>query len=1364
MNYSGHFVSRRLFTSVSIKSVSLVLSFLLVGVEQALAIPSPELVIGSLSSVSQLLAVASAMLGGGAAAFGLRAGKHNNKHGKKILHLAIALLFVSLTSIGINIYQFSSNANAELARLQSTITRPAKAPGTTILDKNLKETSLKKQTIHPLGISSDDAAKLLNEMQNGLRDDTLFLDVRETGENEMGTLPGTVHIRFPDIAASNIDFIGKKVILMCHNGNRSSETCEKLAKLGIDCHFIKGGIEKWIVEGRPFTDKKVRSLSDLRAIPDYSGKNTLLDTYNVHKLVKTEGAQFIDVRYPGEFNLRHLPGAMNIPLRATETAQLKTLISSLPKRPIIAACYDRRGCFISQVLGLELSRAGYDFRGRYTLPWEYFIAPAPKPHITAWLASSQQGIWQNAVTALAEILEYIAKQSSMLVAMFALALASRILIFPISIKAERDQMIIAKTNDELAALKSKLKDDPKRMARAIQEFYAYHGLTPLRNLLALAFLPVMMLGLASVQLMAGNHPQPFLWVMDMSKPDLLFIWPVIFATLGCIYLQIAVAKTKRQKTFSWVIGIPIFITLAAIISAAGSLYLSISISLLLIQRTLLTANKSNLRNVFDAAIARFDKWRWRDGIIPLSRHELLAQCGNKSYRLSRLMNENIVVPDGVVLNTRFLTRFLSSPASVREKFLDKIWNSVVANEVAVRSSAGAEDGNSQSFAGVFESHLHVQRATLEEAILAVAGSFSSNRVNAYSSNDNLMADGNILIQKMIDAEFAGVLFTRDPEAPGLMMLEMVEGTADQLVSGTVAPELFRFGRYSYSLAGKTLPPINFAPLLELGVRAENLFNAAQDIEWTFKDGAFIIVQSRDITTMNTGNDDDRLRQDEWSNILKRATTTNKIAKIDAPLFRQDEMSEVLPRPTPISLNLMQLLWASGGSVDHACRKLGLSYDVGEIAPSRLITIFGRLYTDVQLANRHTVEISRACAAQLAKDNGKIAINYKQHILPNFCENMSLLESANFDRLASIELIKLFKKQWQSFVQDTHVEVEIINIAARFYIDQASAKLGELDIGTAQILAVSSDAGPAKALSEARKMPVHSQLKHLLSELGHRSSFDYELSEPRYQEQTERLNNMLKMSNPPTATPEQITPDVEPELPKSLRMPIQQAKLYQMLKEDAKHQSLRHLAIIRKLLMAIDRRFNMSGLCFHLNFDEILELQNLTTADLLDLARSRKNTMTRLLKIPPAPAVMSLLNLELATSPARQSEHSADMVDGQLSGTLVAGNHTVQGQAHVVSAIEAEKGAALKRFQDGDIIVCSMVHPNWLPFVMRSGGVVCDVGGWLSHIAIVAREHNISMIVGVKAYQRIPDGAEISLNRDGSVRLAEEANRIANAAE
>ena len=68
---------------------------------------------------------------------------------------------------------------------------------------------------------------------------------------------------------------------------------------------------------------------------------------------------------------------------------------------------------------------------------------------------------------------------------------------PIALKSERDQIITAKHAGELKQLKEALKDDPTRKARAVQQFYDEKGLTPMRNLAALLFLPVMMLGLSA---------------------------------------------------------------------------------------------------------------------------------------------------------------------------------------------------------------------------------------------------------------------------------------------------------------------------------------------------------------------------------------------------------------------------------------------------------------------------------------------------------------------------------------------------------------------------------------------------------------------------------------------------------------------------------------------------------------------------------------------------------------------------------------------------------------------------------------------------------------------------------------------------
>ena len=501
----------------------------------ALAIPSPELVIGSVSSLSQIFAVGVAAITGAGALAARRLGFSPLKPDAALRfpkRLILGLILATMAFGVLNIWQYRAQNARELARLQATLVRPAQFDGTKIQDKDLVETSLAGQSKSPFALSTDDAVKLLQD--GASTNTTLFFDIRETVEHAMGTLPGARHVRYPDFLQSEIPLAGKQVVLFCHNGNRSSETCAALAARGIDCRFIAGGIEKWIVEGREFSDKNVRSLSDLRAIPQYVNKNTLLGTSDFQKLLSSEDIQIVDTRYPGDFATGHLPGAFNIPVRALPTEELKKRIANLQDKPTVAACYDRRSCFMSQVLGLELSQAGFVFRGRYTTPWEYFVRPEPKPHVKQWLAEQDATPWQKAVSKLADLLIWIGDQTHFVVGLISLSLLSRVLVLPIALKSERDQIATAKYAADLKSLKERLKHDPARKARAIQKFYSDKGLTPMRNLVALLFLPVMMLGLGAVEKASASTSASFLWVTHLGVPDQTYLLPGLFALLAGI--------------------------------------------------------------------------------------------------------------------------------------------------------------------------------------------------------------------------------------------------------------------------------------------------------------------------------------------------------------------------------------------------------------------------------------------------------------------------------------------------------------------------------------------------------------------------------------------------------------------------------------------------------------------------------------------------------------------------------------------------------------------------------------------------------------------------------------------------------------
>ena len=1324
----------------SFKSVAgrgLIALGVMAGSGPAYAIPSPELVIGSISSLAQLGTLLAALFGGGVVAISARAGwRHGQNTSRRLVKVVFVLFGIAAVLGGLNVYQIVQHRAQITARLQATLVRPARLPGEKVLDPTLEQISYAEQLTHPLGISTEDAARLSE------KGDTIFLDIRETGEHETGSLPGARHVRFPDFQSSGIDLAGRKAVLFCHNGNRSYETCKRLAGMGIDCSFIRGGIEKWIVEGRPFTDRAVRTLADLRALPAYRNASTLLDTADARQLIDHENATIVDVRYPGAFAFSHLPGAVNIPIRATASAELASLIRQLPaSRPVLAACYDRRSCFSSQVLGLELFRAGLDFRGRYTLPWEYFKAKPAKPHIAAWLAEQQRGPWQHGVDIVAGWLKSLADHIGLVLAILAAAIVSRALVLPISVKAERDQIVMRQNAAAFADLKASLRHDPKRMARAIRAFYAEHGLTPMRNLLALAFLPLMAVTLSAVENTAKLQMQGFAWLSSPGERDGTLLIPVAFGALAALYLDLVFAKTARQRLIVWLIGAPALAAVGAFVSAAGGLYLVASMVLLLAQRSVvcrqpawLFSMPENLRKAYEVRAAH-------SGVVPLDCVSRLEGCGNKALRLGVLRRNGVPVPDGVVLNESFLRQFAARAPERRQNYLERAVRRLGGKSFAVRSSASAEDGGANSFAGVFESVLNVQRDGLADAVAQVVASFHSARSETYC---NTGGAGNVLIQEMVDADYSGVLFTRDPAGPGAMLVELVEGTADGLVSGCVAPVSLRFGIGSLVQLGETEAPIDLSPLLDIAKRCEALFGQSQDIEWVCKDGRFMIVQSRDITAL-AGSDNGAVAR-EWQRLVDLAGP----GEAGEVILHQDAMSEVLPQPTPYSFALMQRLWASGGSVDLACRQLGLRYPVCEDTPTYLVTVFGRLYTDPRCEHANAAQMSKLAARQLRRTGGKIADTFEREFLPAFAEEVSLLEAVDFGKLDRSKLFELVETIADSFVHETHAQVETINIAAAFFLSEARRQLEASGLPPARWLSCDAEPTPVRAIRHALSLPDGERQTALVAAAGHRSAFDYELSMPRFKEDPDALANhcgAFALLAAPVNAGQDLPVDVNQPSP-TLTSTIGLARRFELLKETAKDQSLRQLAILRAVLLALDEKLGLEGGIFYLTPSELAGARRRDNPGaVVSLVAQRKQHRFSMLDTPPLPARLTRSELETASIPGLQARAGCE---GRIAGNLVAGCGNVIGRARVADAVACEAGARICDFNDGDILVCKMVHPAWLGHVIKSGGVVCEVGGWLSHMAIVAREHNITMITGTSGLDRISDGASVRLTAAGEV--------------
>ena len=203
------------------------------------------------------------------------------------------------------------------------------------------------------------------------------------------------------------------------------------------------------------------------------------------------------------------------------------------------------------------------------------------------------------------------------------------------------------------------------------------------------------------------------------------------------------------------------------------------------------------------------------------------------------------------------------------------------NKFAVRSSATSEDGDSQSYAGIFESKLNVPITEVYLAVQEIRQSARSSKVKAYSGNDahNIA----VIIMPMIDAKWSGVLFSKEPvEGTDRMLLEwqdgvggVVDGTGDSshVFLGTGDNITEHMDSY---FDGKTiaLPELGELPMEQVvqlwnqAKRLENNYNRPVDIEWCIEDTAdyrtkdnrvnlrysLKILQVRPITTLGVSNE------------------------------------------------------------------------------------------------------------------------------------------------------------------------------------------------------------------------------------------------------------------------------------------------------------------------------------------------------------------------------------------------------------------------------------------------------------------------------------------------------------------------------
>ena len=173
----------------------------------------------------------------------------------------------------------------------------------------------------------------------------------------------------------------------------------------------------------------------------------------------------------------------------------------------------------------------------------------------------------------------------------------------------------------------------------------------------------------------------------------------------------------------------------------------------------------------------------------------------------------------------------------------------------MRSSACAEDSEAASFAGQQETYLDVEGA--DEVCAKVVdcwASFFSERALFYRSHKGSLDDlaMAVVVQRMVDADKAGVLFTVDPvqRRRDQMIVEAVCGLGEQVVSGEVTPDHYvvdRAGavkRERLAERRRPRPRRSCASWPRSAGALEEHFGGPQDVEWAIAGGSVYLLQSR----------------------------------------------------------------------------------------------------------------------------------------------------------------------------------------------------------------------------------------------------------------------------------------------------------------------------------------------------------------------------------------------------------------------------------------------------------------------------------------------------------------------------------------
>lgn len=797
------------------------------------------------------------------------------------------------------------------------------------------------------------------------------------------------------------------------------------------------------------------------------------------------------------------------------------------------------------------------------------------------------------------------------------------------------------------------------------------------------------------------------------------------------------------------------------------------------------------------------------------------KAGGKGCTLARLHQAGFPVPPGAIIVADAYRAFVAannldelvaqalkdddptvaSTRSIKVAFEEAEIPRAVANaihdaylalgegEMAVRSSALAEDNEAASFAGQYETFLGIVGS---DALLAAVrhcwASLWSERALAYRRHLGFEGDAPamaVVVQKMVSAAQAGVAFTLDPvsDRRDVVVVEAVAGRGKVLVGGQATPYRYIVQRGNeHPRAGEgVLDDGRLAAVVHLAQEVESWAGQPQDVEWAL-DGAgrVHLLQARPITAV-----------------------AGVAASESVIRWTRDNVGEVVPDPvTPLSWSVLDPLGnRSFAGVLHRLR-------VGDAPATGLFgRFYGRVYLNQTLFQNMMSRFYPSRAGWLAAPRlALMALRAlwllrrlpveSEEVIRTILERRHSEEGLDLTALAPVEALARLAA-WRCLgtaAMEVHLAVTVmahllyqaLNKLLAHWGDgtttaatltagltgMRSAQVGQALVALARqtcqddnlrtlVLTTTPEALLARLAETQAGQALWARIGAFLAKHGHNATQEFELAVPRWRDSPAIILSALQAqvraaAEMPVADPSAARLAAIARIESRLGPPkrwlfcrlLHQAQILIVARENLKyhfviaHSRLRDLYLALADWLVAAGRLGGTDDVFFLAADEVTALveERLTPDEGRECVVERRQAWEIHRRTVPPSALDQRADGRF--SPVAPSVASGGG-GAQLLRGLAASPGSYTGRARVLCT--PADGADI---EPGEVLITPVTSPGWAPLLLVSGALVTEIGGTLSHGAIIAREYGLPAVLNVAdATRRIRTGQLVHV--DGS---------------